>query len=42
MTNSVRTDYYFDYDLDLFVLDSMDKANILFCPERKRVPILAI
>lgn len=38
MTNSVRTDYYFD----LFVLEHTDKANILFCPERKRVPILAI
>ena len=38
MTNSVRTDYYFD----LFVTARLDKANILFCPERKRVPILAI
>lgn len=42
MTNSVRTDYYFDYNVDLFVLEPMDKVNILFCPERKRVPILAI
>lgn len=39
MTNSVRTDYYFD----LFVHSQlMDDTNILFCPERKRVPILAI
>ena len=42
MTNSVRTDYYFDYDLDMLALEHMNKANILFCPERKRVPILAI
>lgn len=39
MTNSVRKAYYLDLTVQA---QPMHNANILFCPERKRVPILAI
>lgn len=39
MTNSVRKADYLDWTVQA---QPMHNVNILFCPERKRVPILAI
>lgn len=39
MTNLLRPVYHLDLTVQA---QPMHNANILFCPERKRVPILAI